>query len=136
MIGRLGAKLNLALILGVARARSRLFRWLGIWPLTAVLFAGCAPSLATASAQSAMGVGSSDQTDQRCRRLSNTEDALRYVSVGAAALGGTAGLTTIPIDDDTADAALVSTAAGFAVVGVTSEALRAQAAANYIRDCE
>lgn len=134
MIGRLGAKLNLALIFAIARARGRLFRWLGIWPLTAVLFAGCAPSLATSAERSA-GDGAPAGSSEHCRRLSDTERALRIVSVTAGTLGGTAGLVTIPVEDDDVETGLMIGAASAAVIGVTAEAIRAQYAASFTEDC-
>lgn len=138
MIGRLGAKLNLALILAVARARSRLFRWLGIWPLTAVLFAGCAPSLAASATRSGDvgdAVSVAAALSPHCRRLSDTERALRIVSVTAGTLGGTAGLVTIPVEDDDVETGLMIGAASAAVIGVTAEAIRAQYAASFTEDC-
>lgn len=135
MIGRLGAKANLALILGVARARSRLLRWLGIWPLTAVLFAGCAPSLATSAARSADGAVGAAELSDHCRLLSRTESALRYTSAGLAVLGGGSGLATIPAEDGVQTGLAVS--AGIAAVGaVTTGAVRAEVAADFTEQCQ
>jgi len=101
---------------------------------------GCAPSLARSSA-----IGAADRAQQppsgaseaspsdRCQSLSRAESTLRYVSVGAAVLGGGAGLSTIPTNDEV-QAGLAITAAGFAVVAGTTEAVRAQLASDFVAE--
>lgn len=104
--------------------------------LTAALIGGCAPSLASVSAEPpSRELGAAPDADH-CRKLSRAESALRYVTVGSAAAASGAGIGAIPVDDPEAQRALAITAAGFGAAAVISETVRAELAADYARDCE
>jgi hypothetical protein len=99
---------------------------------------GCAPSLQASMAArapantSAAQPAASQQT--RCRRLNRTESALRWTSRTAGVIAGGSGLSTIPIDDQDARAALAITAGVAGVTAAVTEALRAEAAADFIEE--
>lgn len=105
--------------------------------LVAGLLGGCAPSLEAARARVVPAGEQRVQRDaERCTRLSRAESTLRYVSVGAAVLGGGSGLAAIPVDNAGAQAGLGITAVGFAVVSGTTEAVRAEVAADWAEECQ
>lgn len=112
----------------------------GVGPIALVLLlvGGCAPSLARSAAappRPTDGASPASELD-RCQDLSRAESVLRYVAVGTAAASGAAGLSTIETDTPDADRALAITAAGLAVGAVVAEAVRAETAADFSRDCQ
>jgi hypothetical protein len=113
--------------------------------LVAAMLGGCAPTLAESSAISAnapepgeLGYDASayQRSEQSCRKLSNWEKGLRYTTVGASAMAGGTGIGSLPIDDREVQGGMLVTAAGFGVVGVVSEAVRAELSADYIEECQ
>jgi hypothetical protein len=60
--------------------------------------------------------------DSECKTLSNEERTLRYISIGAAFVAGSAGLLSLPVKSDRNEHILELTAAGFGIgAGVTHE---------------
>jgi hypothetical protein len=104
--------------------------------LVATFLSGCAPSLAKVSAEPpSREVGATPDADH-CQKLSRAESALRYVVAGSAAAAAGSGLGAIPVDDRDAQRALAISAAGLGATAAISEAVRAQLAADYARECE
>lgn len=102
----------------------------------AALLGGCSPSLQSVAAEPRPRTVGAVDNSKKCQRLSNYESALRYSSVGGAALAGGSGLATIPVEDDSARHALAITAASMAAFAVTSEAIRGELATDFARECE
>jgi len=104
--------------------------------LAAALLTACAPSLASVSAEPPSSELGAVPDADHCRKLSRAESALRYVVAGSAAAAAGSGLGAIPVDDPDAQRALAISAAGLGATAAISEAVRAQLAADYARDCE
>jgi len=106
--------------------------------LLVLIAVGCAPSLSSSMAARAPAKASADPVtasqQARCRRLNKTESALRWTSRTAGVIAGGSGLSTIPIDDQDARAALAITAGVAGVTAAVTEALRAEAAADFIEE--
>lgn len=98
----------------------------------------CAPSLESAHLRTAeqSAAPAAPRDGDHCRMLSNAERALRYVSVGAGVLGGGSGLATIPVEERSVDYALAVSGATLAVGAITVEAIRAEVAADWARECQ
>lgn len=104
--------------------------------LVAVGLSGCAPSLGSSLAARAPDrAAATPEQARRCRRLDRTESTLRWVSRGAAVLAGGTGLSTIPVDDPEAQAALAVSGAVAGVGAAAAEAVRSEVAADFLAEC-
>jgi hypothetical protein len=107
--------------------------------LVAALLSGCAPSLASVQAStppSEYGAEQSPEDAQRCHRLSRAESIMRYTVAGAGAAAAGTGLGSIPVQSNEARTGLVIAAASAGATAAITEAIRAEIAADYQRDCQ
>jgi hypothetical protein len=103
-----------------------------------LLVTGCAPSLATVSAETPqVGVGAMAPEDaDMCRRIDKREMVLRRAAQVSAALAGGSGLAAIPVGGEDEQTALAISAGVFGAVAVGAEAWREAEAADFARKCE
>ena len=118
---------------------------IGLWLVVvlALVVSGCAGSLERARADGALLAAGAAEPDpgaaaarvERCERLDRQHRTWGAVAKGAAVLAGASGLSTLPVEDQEARAALAAGAITAGAAAAAAVAMSEGAAKSWARDC-